>query len=124
MQASPCLPGPEASKHPVGESSLEEKNTSQQFDFQAFGLQAVVKGTVGGSHTGRVSDDLGRPSACCHPQAGPSIPGKRLAPPSSPRLDAVRTANRTWRRGLLICGSPKHSGGTQGVFLLFPRWFK
>ena len=74
---------------------MEEKNTCQQFDFQAFGLQAVVKGTVWGSHAGRVSDDLGRSSACCHPQAGSSIPRKRLAPPSSPRLDAVRTANKT-----------------------------
>ena len=41
-----------------------------------------------------MSDDPGRPSARCRPQAGSSIPRKRPAPPSS-SLDAVRTANET-----------------------------
>lgn len=114
MHASPWLPAarPQSIR---GRSEEEEESTSQRFDFQALSLQAAAKGTVWGSRPGRVSDDPGRPSACCRPQTGSSIPRKRLAPPSSPKLDAVRTANATWRRKLPICGSCKPAGGARGA---------
>ena len=60
-----------------------------------------------------MSDDPGRPSACCRPQAGPSITGE--TPYSSIIATLSGTANKMWRKMLLICGSSKHSGGTRGA---------